>query len=646
MSATSFNLSSDGSAVAQRAAASGAVGISSKVPSEPADTAGPSFMSGFDAALQAENAWPRFVQEAGGNASPPVTSPALSSSASIAAPPAATATARAHQDPPPLQALDNRLSGSSPSSAASAAAAMPARRLPAGSLQNGLADDIGPMSRTTPPAPNDPALPDDGSVMARAQADPTRGDGGQTSSSAETSAPGSRTTRHGEAAHRQTATADPATTGGSPSATDAVPAPALPATPAPAGLQASVQPKPQGSGLPSTSGASSPPAGAALLPGSVWTSPPADLVADAAPADGSLAAGLPAAAPTRPGGAASTPSGADASSASQGRPLHGSQATAARPATRSAGGAAASGAPTRQGLGNDSPPGRPVEQTAGVATSVTTDVQNRPHASSGNATPVARSTAGASAVLVGMQDPASAVTTPGQDVHAAGAAPDVVGHDAPVAGPGQSPVAAAGTAPPVTASAADVSVADATPAEAVGELMAQASSTEGGATLTVSLHPKELGAVTVRLARAADGSTRITVSASTPSTLRSLMGSRDQLHAALDAASVPAAGRHLSFELSEPSVSASPQHSHATTADNETHAVLREQSGSQFNPDGASSRSSEQPGEGTRQDQRPRSGPGRLGASVPSDDIVAARSSGSATSLTSRASAAGINITA
>ena len=87
------------------------------------------------------------------------------------------------------------------------------------------------------------------------------------------------------------------------------------------------------------------------------------------------------------------------------------------------------------------------------------------------------------------------------------------------------------------------------PAQVGESLLTLASSADGGSQISVSLHPKELGAVRVQLDRSPDGTVRILVAASEPSTLRSLMTNQEHLHAALDAAAVPASGRHVSFEL-------------------------------------------------------------------------------------------------
>lgn len=93
-------------------------------------------------------------------------------------------------------------------------------------------------------------------------------------------------------------------------------------------------------------------------------------------------------------------------------------------------------------------------------------------------------------------------------------------------------------------------------------LLTLASGPDGNSQMALTLHPKELGAVHVQLDRTPDGTVRIVVTASEPATLRSLVTDQAHLHAALDAASIPSAGRHLSFELGAPPVApaATPGH--------------------------------------------------------------------------------------
>ena len=116
---------------------------------------------------------------------------------------------------------------------------------------------------------------------------------------------------------------------------------------------------------------------------------------------------------------------------------------------------------------------------------------------------------------------------------------------------GASAATASVASTPVLPPGADAAQPD--PDGAAGQvgasLLTLASSADGRSQISLSLHPKDLGAVHVQLELAPDGSARVLVAASEPGTLRSLMANQDHLHAALDAAAVPAADRHMSFEL-------------------------------------------------------------------------------------------------
>ncbi len=112
---------------------------------------------------------------------------------------------------------------------------------------------------------------------------------------------------------------------------------------------------------------------------------------------------------------------------------------------------------------------------------------------------------------------------------------------------------------PVEPSAAQLDASGA-PGQVGASLLTLASSADGARQISVSLHPKELGAVRVQLELAPDGTAKILVAASEPGTLRSLMANQDHLHAALDAASVSTEGRHLSFELEPASATTASTH--------------------------------------------------------------------------------------
>ena len=118
---------------------------------------------------------------------------------------------------------------------------------------------------------------------------------------------------------------------------------------------------------------------------------------------------------------------------------------------------------------------------------------------------------------------------------------------------GPSLAATAGT--PADAGPAMAS-ASATPLDATGapaqvgtSLLTLASGTDGSGQIALSLHPKDLGDVHIQLTRGANGAVRVVVAATEPATLRSLITDQAHLHAALDAAAVPSADRHVSFEL-------------------------------------------------------------------------------------------------
>ncbi len=78
-------------------------------------------------------------------------------------------------------------------------------------------------------------------------------------------------------------------------------------------------------------------------------------------------------------------------------------------------------------------------------------------------------------------------------------------------------------------------------------MISLATRKDGSNEIRISLHPLDLGQVEIHLVRGGDGSTSVIVSADRPETLQELAQNAHHLHAALDAASVPAAGRSLDF---------------------------------------------------------------------------------------------------
>ena len=91
------------------------------------------------------------------------------------------------------------------------------------------------------------------------------------------------------------------------------------------------------------------------------------------------------------------------------------------------------------------------------------------------------------------------------------------------------------------------------PVQVGASLLTLASGADGSSQMALSLHPKDLGDVHIQLVRDANGAVQVVVAASEPATLRSLIADQAHLHAALDAAAVPAVDRHVSFELAAPS---------------------------------------------------------------------------------------------
>ncbi len=81
-------------------------------------------------------------------------------------------------------------------------------------------------------------------------------------------------------------------------------------------------------------------------------------------------------------------------------------------------------------------------------------------------------------------------------------------------------------------------------------IVSLATATDGTSSLTVSLHPRDLGEVQVQMVRAQDGSTSLTVTADRAQTLEQLAQNAHHLHEALDAANIPAGQRTLAFALS------------------------------------------------------------------------------------------------
>ena len=192
-------------------------------------------------------------------------------------------------------------------------------------------------------------------------------------------------------------------------------------------------------------------------------------------------------------------------------------------------------------------------------------------------------------------------------------------------------VISAGTGPVMASASAVPPDASGAPAQVGTSLLTLASRTDGSSQMALSLHPKDLGDVHIQLARGADGAVRVVVAATEPATLRSLMNDQAHLHAALDAAAVPSAERHVSFELA-PAAAAS---NAGTTSDHQP-----DFSGS---PDGRGAMNmSDRDGGGRSGDRQPGRLDGQAAAATPGDGLN--RSSSSTRTLLLRHGS--INITA
>jgi flagellar hook-length control protein FliK len=119
------------------------------------------------------------------------------------------------------------------------------------------------------------------------------------------------------------------------------------------------------------------------------------------------------------------------------------------------------------------------------------------------------------------------------------------------------PLAASGPAPaaidPAAASPrAGAPVAAGSPVGQVAPVLVQVVHAAAGHQITLRLNPDELGQVTIRIDRAADGTATVQVVAERPETLKLLQADQPQLHRALDDAGLPPEGRSLNLSLATP----------------------------------------------------------------------------------------------
>ena len=97
------------------------------------------------------------------------------------------------------------------------------------------------------------------------------------------------------------------------------------------------------------------------------------------------------------------------------------------------------------------------------------------------------------------------------------------------------------------------------PAEQAGTaLVATLKAADGTQSVTVQLHPDDLGAVHIRVDRTIGGLAHVAISADRPETLRLLRDDEAGLRRVLDNAGLPAEGRTVSFDSPPPQPVASP----------------------------------------------------------------------------------------
>ena len=189
---------------------------------------------------------------------------------------------------------------------------------------------------------------------------------------------------------------------------------------------------------------------------------------------------------------------------------------------------------------HDASPGDKIGQpgTRGLARAVT--VSQAPGASDAKA-PGAADGPASIALPVDLQ-PAAAVPNVAEGLAAGMVSAGVV---PPVATTFTAMTAQAGSGTGASASAPPPEVQQIVPA-----VVSLATATDGTSSLTVSLHPRDLGDVQVQMVRSQDGGTSLTITADRAQTLEQLAQNVHHLHAALDAANIPSEQRTLAFALS------------------------------------------------------------------------------------------------
>lgn len=135
-----------------------------------------------------------------------------------------------------------------------------------------------------------------------------------------------------------------------------------------------------------------------------------------------------------------------------------------------------------------------------------------------------------------------ALESAARDVSAASAQPSVTSE-----APSGTPTQVAPTRQPATTPTAELPTQQIAPAM-VGLLR----SADGSQSVTVNLHPAELGQVRIQIDQTQAGTAHVAITADRPETLQLLMHDQPHLQQVLDQAGVPSDGRGITFQMSPP----------------------------------------------------------------------------------------------
>ncbi len=188
----------------------------------------------------------------------------------------------------------------------------------------------------------------------------------------------------------------------------------------------------------------------------------------------------------------------------------------------------------------------------GAAFAIKPDTASRP------SQPVSESAS--PAVPIPSQSHTTQTVVPAPAAHDRGIALQPVGDSSGLAQPAaisvallqqNGPVAAASTTPQATAPV--MAAAPALPAAQLAPALLTLAKAPGGShQMTVLLHPADLGAVQITIARSGSGITQVAITADNSATLLALQHDRPQLLRTLDDAGIAAAGRTVTFHAAQP----------------------------------------------------------------------------------------------